>query len=170
MKTPPTVPAADGGRQFTGRHMLFAAVGFFGVIVSVNVLMAVAASSTWTGLVVPNSYVASQEFQDKADAAHRQRELGWRAALSITDGRIHLSVIDGAGEPAQLGGVTVQVNRPVGGHDDQRLQLEQSADGTYSAPLVLGRGVWEVRVIAPETAAGPFELHRRLTIEGSSNP
>jgi nitrogen fixation protein FixH len=169
MKTEPTVAAQDG-RPFTGWHMLFAIVGFFGVIVSVNVLMAVAASSTWTGLVVSNSYVASQEFQEKADAAHRQHELGWHAALSLTGGRIRLSVIDGAGEPAWLGEVTVQVNRPVGGHDDQLLELEYRADGTYSAPLVLERGIWEVRVVAPKTSAGPFELHRRLTIEGGSRP
>jgi nitrogen fixation protein FixH len=159
-------PMAQTERQFTGRHMLLVMLGFFGVVIAVNVLMALIASGTWTGLVVPNSYVASQEFQAKEDAALRQRELGWRPALRFADGLISLLVSDGSGNPIDLGGVRLQVNRPVGGREDQVLDLGRTADGAYEAPLALARGVWEVTITAPATPAGPFQLHRRISVDG----
>ncbi len=44
-------------------------VAFFGVIIAVNVTMATIAIASWTGLVVQNSYVASQEFETQAPRA-----------------------------------------------------------------------------------------------------
>jgi nitrogen fixation protein FixH len=162
---------AAEGREFTGRHMLFTIGAFFAVVIGVNILMAVAASSTWTGLVVANSYVASQEFQMRADAARAQRdELGWRGELSLAEGRVRVSVVDRAGAPVPLGEVSIRVNRPVGGRDDRALNLAPGADGAYEAPLSLGPGVWDVTVTAPQTSAGPFELRRRLTVGGRIAP
>ena len=51
---------------FTGRHMLLVTTSFFAVVISVNVTMAWFASSSWSGLVVENTYVASQEFNHRA--------------------------------------------------------------------------------------------------------
>jgi nitrogen fixation protein FixH len=157
-------------RPFTGRHMLLVMVGFFGVVVAVNVLMAVVASTTWTGLVVTNSYVASQEFQMKEDAARAQRELGWQPTLRLEAGSARLTVVDASGAPVDLGEVILQVNRPVGGRDDQRLELERKPDGGYEVPLTLPTGVWEVTATAEDTPAGPFFLHERLTVAAGTAP
>jgi nitrogen fixation protein FixH len=162
------IPASTPRQQFTGRHMLFVMLGFFGVIVAVNVLMAVIASGTWTGLVVANSYVASQEFQAREDAARHQRELGWLATLRLTPGRVSLLVSDGSGAAIDLGKVTLQVNRPVGGREDRIVDLGRDAEGTYEAPLALPPGVWELTITAPKTLAGPFQLHKRVSVEGSA--
>jgi nitrogen fixation protein FixH len=166
----PATGEAATERQFTGRHMALVIGAFFAVVMGVNLLMAVAASRTWTGLVVANSYVASQEFQMRADAAKTQRQLGWRSALELEEGRVRVDVTDAAGAPVRLGEVTVRVNRPVGGRDDQLLILEPGAGGSYEAPLSLEPGVWDVTVTAPETSAGPFELHRRLRIGRGAAP
>jgi nitrogen fixation protein FixH len=163
-----STPTSTPRREFTGRHMLFAMLGFFGVIVAVNVLMAVIASGTWTGLVVANSYVASQEFQAREDAARHQRELGWRATLRWTQGRVSLFVSDGTGAPVDLGNVTLQVNRPVGGREDRVLDMGHGAGGSYEAQLALPPGVWELTITAPKTLAGPFRLHKRVSVEGSA--
>ena len=48
--------------ELTGKHVAMIFCGFFGIIIAVNVSMAMLASSSWTGLVVSNSYVASQKF------------------------------------------------------------------------------------------------------------
>ncbi len=48
--------------KFTGRKMLAIVVAFFAVIITVNLFMAYKAVGTFPGLVVKNSYVASQEF------------------------------------------------------------------------------------------------------------
>ena len=46
--------------EFTGYHMLGVLVLYFGTIITVNLVMARFAITTWTGLVVENTYVASQ--------------------------------------------------------------------------------------------------------------
>ena len=158
-----TTPAA-AGRPFTGRHMLLIIVGFFGVVGSVNVGMAVLASTSWTGLVVTNSYVASQEFETKRLAHERQREAGWRTTFAYAGGIATVSVRDADGQVPALGPLTLKINRPVGGHDDQTLALEPTADGGFAAALDLSSGVWEARVTADETPLGPFELHTRFTV------
>ena len=154
-------------REFTGKHMLLLAIGFFGVIISVNVLMAVLSATSWTGLVVQNSYVASQEFETRRIAHDEQQAAGWQSDIRLADGRVVLDVLDGTGQPVALGTVELLVNRPVGGHDDQRLVLEHQADGSYAAALHLAAGVWDLHVEAAETALGPYDLHERLSLAGN---
>lgn len=146
--------------------MWFLVIGFFGVIIAVNVGMAIVASTSWTGLVVTNSYVASQEFEEKRLAHQAQKAAGWEATFTYAPGLAKLIVIDGGGNPIYLGAVTLKLNRPVGGHDDQAVALERALDGGYSAPLHLAAGVWDALVQADETAKGSFELHERFSVEG----
>jgi nitrogen fixation protein FixH len=141
--------------------------GFFGVVIAVNVGMATVSSMSWTGMVVENSYVAGQEFEQKRIAHEAQLALGWRADFSYRPGLARLAVIDGAGRPVDLGSVTLQVNRPVGGHDDQIIALDRAADGSYSGSLQLPGGVWDAHIVAPLTGSGPFELHQRLRVAGA---
>ncbi|MEO1102369.1 MAG: FixH family protein, partial [Pseudomonadota bacterium] len=46
-------------KRFTGWHMLAILVTFFGVVVTVNITMAVLAHTSWTGLLAKNGYRAS---------------------------------------------------------------------------------------------------------------
>ena len=158
-----TTPARR--REFTGRHMALLAVGFFGVIIAVNVTMAVIASTSWTGLVVENSYVASQEFEAKRLAHAAQLEAGWTTSLDYAGGNAVLTVRDATGKSVRLRDPVLQLNRPVGGHDDQHVSLILQPDGSYAAPVTLGPGVWEAVVDAPQTKLGPLELHERFRIE-----
>ncbi|TJV88129.1 MAG: cytochrome oxidase, partial [Mesorhizobium sp.] len=79
-------------REFTGRHMLLIILSFFGVIVGVNLTMATLASTSWTGLVVENSYVASQQFNRKAEEGRAQAALGWTGKLTISWGEVRYSL------------------------------------------------------------------------------
>lgn len=153
--------------EFTGRHMLLSIGAFFGVIITVNVTMAVVSSTSWTGLVVQNSYVASQEFDGKRLAHAAQLEAGWVSNLVYIAGNAVLAVNDGAGSPVDLGTPILQINRPVGGHDDQQVALVRQPDGSYSGPVNLGPGVWEAIVSVAETPLGPFEIHERFRIEAT---
>ena len=62
----------DDQHPFTGRHMLAVVCTFFGVVIAVNVVMAIAATGTFPGLVVANSYVASQGYNELLAAARAQ--------------------------------------------------------------------------------------------------
>ena len=88
--------------RFTGRHMAAILIGFFAVVLAVNLMLARLASSTFGGVVVENSYVASQHFNRWLDAAAAERSLGWKAQASRrADGRVAV-VLAGAGGGAKL--------------------------------------------------------------------
>lgn len=150
---------------FSGRHMLLLALAFFGVIIAVNVGMATLAMRSWTGLVVDNSYVASQEFEEKRLAHEAQRAAGWQATLTYLPGAARLVIVDGQRTPVELGDVSLKINRPVGGHDDQVVRLERRQDGAYEAAVTLPSGLWEATVTATKTALGPFQLNQRVRVE-----
>jgi nitrogen fixation protein FixH len=148
--------------------MWLAVIAFFGTIIAVNITMAVISATSWTGLVVENSYVASQEFDDKRAAHQAQLDAGWTSSLNYVGDTAVLAVADGSGRPVELGAPMLQINRPVGGHDDQHVALTRQADGTYTGPVALGAGVWEARVDVPSTVLGPFEIHERFRIGGET--
>ena len=54
-------------RKITGTHVLIGFVTAFGIIIAVNFTLAYNAVATFPGLEVKNTYVASQEFDEKRD-------------------------------------------------------------------------------------------------------
>lgn len=161
----PKVAAAPAPGTFTGRHMLLVMIAFFGVIIGVNITLAVFSSTTWSGLVVPNSYVASQQFQVKRDALAAQQALGWKPHFSYAPGAARFILSDAAGKPVDLGTVTIQVNRPIGTREDVNVQVAPGPDGAYMAEMNLGAGVWDALVSTPVTAQGPFEFRHRFSVD-----
>lgn len=153
---------AQGG--FTGRHMLAIMVAFFGVIIAVNVTMAVAARTSWTGLVVKNSYVASQEFNDKAREARAQAALGWAATLAVSDGTVRFALAGADGTPKAMQGGAATFRRPVSDAEDTVVTLEVAADGGLAGHVALADGAWIVEVQAEAGLAHPFRETRRLSI------
>lgn len=129
--------------EFTGRRMLFVVVGAFGLIIAVNLYMAYRAVSTFPGLEVKNSYVASQSF-DKDRAA--QQALGWRASTEYRDGVLTLNILDKNGKPAMdVGRINALVARPTHVRDDVVPEFQRHS-GLYTAPLELNPGKWELRI------------------------
>lgn len=135
-------------REFTGKHMIAVMVAFFGVIIGVNITMAVLANTTWSGLVVANGYVASQEFNANEARARAQRLLGWQAGLSHADGTFTVAMKTKDGQV--LTGLKVEgvLRRPVTAKEDITLAFTANGDGSYTAPAVLARGVWEFAMTA----------------------
>lgn len=149
-------------QEFTGWHMLVITMAFFGVIIGVNAFMAFSSARTWTGLVVTNSYVASQEFQVKADAAAAQNAAGWTMDIGYENGQLVVWLLAGE-EPLLLDNVSAFVRRPVGGHDDATVPLSDSGDG-YRGPIELASGVWDITVTTGDTELGPIERETRILV------
>jgi len=135
-------------KPFTGKHMLACMLGFFGVIVAVNIAMASLASFSWTGLVVKNSYVASQKFNDHLKAGREQAALGWRSDLSYADGTIRFELTDQTGIPIHADSVSVQIGRPATETSDEVISLEHKENGRFVAPQTLAAGQWDLRATA----------------------
>jgi len=129
-------------RRFTGRHMMVLMIAFFGLILGVNITMARLASATFGGVVVDNSYVASQQFNGWLASARAQARLGWQAVAHVdADGRLVIDAHDAAGRPID-GRVTVVARHPLGRMPDQRLELQTVSGGGYRSARALPAGRW----------------------------
>ncbi len=105
----------EQGFVFTGWHMVLVMVLFFGTIISVNLIMAWNASHSWSGLVVPNTYVASQQFNGKVAEAKRLAASGIEGSLTVEGRRIAYRVVDAKGAPVVADEVMATFKRPVDG-------------------------------------------------------
>lgn len=147
-------------RTFTGRHMTGILVGFFAVVIAVNVAMATLAGSTFGGVVVENSYVASQHFNRWLDEAARERALGWQARLvRRPDGRV-AATLTGGSEPALRLGATAR--HPLGQIADRELTFLPDGGGSFVSVQALPAGRWRLRLSAAGHSAtwrGEQELY-----------
>lgn len=154
-------------QEFTGRHMLIIMVLFFGTIITVNLIMATLANTSWSGLVVRNSYVASQEFNEKAVAARAQAALGWTPVIRFGSGRITFQMQDKSGGQIVLEGVKLVLRHPVGEKADLHLTLERQPDGSFSAAEAIPDGVWTVETTAlSREHPAHFTTRRVVLVEG----
>ena len=127
---------------FTGWHFAAILVAFFAVVIGVNLIMARAASATFGGVVVENSYVASQNFNEWLDEARREKALGWTAtAERLADDRVAV-VLGGPPASASLAGFA---RHPLGRAPDQSLTFVRETDGRYVSTAPLPAGRWRVR-------------------------
>ena len=155
-------------RAFTGRHMLGAMVAFFGAIIAVNLTMAVFAMNSWTGLVVKNAYVASQEFNANARAGREQAALGWRGELAYRKGELRYRLISANGAVVAATGVEVALGRPAYEAEDQTAVLLARDDGSFGGEIVLADGQWIVRLSAEAGLAEPWLDIRRIIVRNGA--
>jgi len=129
-------------KPFTGRKAASIIVLFFGVIIAVNGLMLTLAVQSFGGLVVANSYVASQNFNENIAAARAQPIRGWSLDL-VTDAQaVTLTVQDRDGAALRDLGITLTLARPTHGRETATLDLIEAAPGIYTAPVALSPGRW----------------------------
>jgi nitrogen fixation protein FixH len=133
----------DTGFRLKGWHVLSGFVTAFGIIISVNLVMATQAVRTFPGLEVKNSYVASQEFNERL---HAQQALGWNIRADWQDGIVRLSITDATG-PVRVRDLHAVVGRATRNSED--VEPVFAFNGTlYEAPLDLGPGNWNIRMTA----------------------
>lgn len=151
-------------RQLTGRHVLMICVAFFGVIIAVNLLLAVKAVSTFPGLEVENSYVASQTFDADRTA---QQALGWDLAQAYDPdrGELRLTFTDAQGFAAPVRDLTVLVGRPTDAADDQYPAFA-NVSGSFVAPVTLAPGKWMLHVQARAADGTLFRQRLDLVVGG----
>lgn len=139
--------SATRGNGFTGWHMAAIMAAFFGTIISVNVLMAYLASSSWSGMLSKNTYVASQDFNRNAARSRAWIRQGLKGVLSIEGGMLNYRLEGPAEILAGIDHVEAVFHRPVGDKQDFSMKLVRQ-DGQFSAPGALADGPWIVDLAA----------------------
>jgi nitrogen fixation protein FixH len=131
-------------RTFTGWHMFAILLAFFGVVVSVNMVMATAAMRTFSGTVVDNSYVASQHFNTWLSEARAQERLGWTTRLGVDNGRHVTVTLSDRGAPLAGAEIEAVARHPLGRAPDVSLHFQARGAGVYVSRGALPAGRWLV--------------------------
>ncbi|MGB7243177.1 MAG: FixH family protein [Sulfitobacter sp.] len=141
-------------KPLTGRKVAVIMCAGFAVIIGVNLTLAFQAVSTFPGLEVKNSYVASQSFDADRSA---QLALGWDVSAAVEDGVLHLN-INKNGQPVAPKIISAVLGRATNVAQDQTPDL--IFDGrAFSAPVELATGNWNLRLVA-EAADGTLFKQR----------
>ena len=145
-------------REFTGRHAAAIIISAFAVIIAVNLFMAALAVRGFGGVIVENSYVASQEFNDWLDAAERQEALGWSVEMTRSaNGHLLIettSVPDGAT-------VRAVARRPLGQPETTSMSFIEATPGNHVSlePLDSGRWIVRLRIVSHDGRTWATEEH-----------
>src|SRR5690606_14944805 len=150
--------------SFTGWHMLAIMLAFFGVIIVVNLIMAYNAHHSWSGLVVQNSYVAGQEFNEKSEIGKQQAALEWQVEENYSDGTFSYQIKYKNGEAVDVMGASALFKRPVGDAQDTLINLEVTGPGTMSAPVQLDDGAWIMEVNTNAGLEYPYRDVKRIHV------
>ena len=134
-------------RLFTGRHMLAVLLAFFGTVIAANMALVYFASNSWTGLVVKNSYVASQEFNE-VTAKLEQSEAGIHVKPAYTAGQLSVRLVDDVGNPVAASNVVIKLGRPSHDGEDRTVALASLGNGMFGASHALALGQWSGNVTA----------------------
>ncbi|CUK11013.1 putative integral membrane protein linked to a cation pump [Ruegeria denitrificans] len=149
-------------RKFTGKHFLAIFVASFGVIIAVNLTLAYNAVKTFPGLEVKNSYVASQEFNERLK---EHQALGWTIHAEVSGGLLILHIIDKTGAPIEVAELQAVVGRATHVEDD--FSPDFIFDGqAYATPAVLGKGNWNIRLVAKDSTGAEFAQRVPLYVKG----
>jgi len=127
--------------EIKGWHVLGMFIAAFSVIISVNLTLAYQAVSTFPGLEVKNSYVASQTFDvERAD----QLALGWDVSATLSGSELSLVILE---DGVAISPVIEQAifGRATSVQQDQTPEF--TFDGTaLRAPVVVNGGNWNLRL------------------------
>jgi nitrogen fixation protein FixH len=137
----------QSAHAFTGRHMLSIMLAFFGTIFSANMTMVYFATHSWTGLVVENAYVASQEF-NATTSKLAQAASDVHAVVNYREGRLTITLTDNAGNAIDAMNVRVTLGRPSHEGEDHTIVLLAQGNGIHAVNHSLAKGQWSGSVTA----------------------
>lgn len=132
--------------RFTGWHMLATMIGFFGVVIAVNVVMASDAIRTFGGMVVENSYVATTHYNRWLAEGRAQEKAGWHALPAADNSGVVSLRLSRAGNAVDGAAVSVIANHPVGLVASRTIVLRPLGEGLYRAGERLPKGRWLLRI------------------------
>ena len=146
-------------KPITGRKVALMFCAAFAVIIAVNLLLAFNAVSTFPGLEVRNSYVASQAFEEERIA---QEALGWDVGASVKGETLVLSILKD-GNPVEPEIKSAVFGRATNVSEDQFPVFQ--FDGTaFVAPIrPAASGNWNLRLVA--TAADGTTFKQRIVVQ-----
>lgn len=152
------------GRELTGRKVLMIFIAGFGIIIGVNVFMAVEAVRTFPGLEAASSYADSQDFNVRRAA---QDALGWNASVELDEQTsiLTLHLVDDDGRPVAPAEIQALLTRPTNRDEDQLLDLTRHS-GAFTAPVVVSPGRWRLRLTGTGRNGADYRYNITFIVRG----
>jgi nitrogen fixation protein FixH len=151
-------------------------VGGFLVVLAVNVVLMVFATSTFNGLETRHAWWEGNHYNAQIAAEDAQEALGWTVTFGSRSGpeagpaadglpaRFDLDVHDRAGNPVDGLTVEAEVRRPTQEGYDRTVHLDPVGPGQYRTTVGLPLpGQWEVRLVASR-GEDAYRLRERIVI------
>ena len=152
-------------RPLTGRGVLIWLIGFFAVVMAVNVGFIVVSVKTFRGEDEQKPYLQGVEFNRTLAARAEQARRGWHARNGVrrrVDGHVRLDVALDNPHAGLL--LSAEFRHPMDENRDRQVRLSPSGRGHFWADAGnIGSGQWDV-VVTSETSATPFTAERRLWV------
>ncbi len=149
--------------MITGRHVLFAVVAFFVVVIGLDTLFTVWAVQTFPGEVSPRAYEDGLAYNRILAERRAEAALGWstRVAQESQPGRVSVRFFDAGGKPIEGLTVTAAFTRPATQAGSRTATLTAAA-GTYVGGPALAEGAWDLTLTASDAQGREFQARRRL--------
>ncbi len=172
---PDIAAGAGGGFRLTGRHVLYAMLGFFGIVIAVNLAFVHLALSSWTGLTDHDSYRTGLSWNRTLERDAAQRSLGWTVGIETrvarsgtdTDRRLDLTLTlrDRSGVPLTGLALSGEAVHPVLEANDRGLDFAATDDGRYAATVVLpAAGDWGLKLVATRPDGTAYRIDSVATV------
>jgi nitrogen fixation protein FixH len=156
-------------RELTARGVLAWLLGFFGVIIAMNVYFITVSARTFRGEDEQKPYLQGVEYNDTLSRRARQARAGWQAAVSAArqpDGQVTVLVRMADRARTARSGLRLEgeLRHPADEHLDKPLRFAEVAPGLYRARAHgVAPGRWNVLLHALDGV--PFEADRRLWLQ-----
>ena len=132
----------DPLKPLTGRMVLFLLLGFFGIVIGVNMIMMSLAIKTLPGTEVDSAYSASLAYEKEIAAAHDQNVRNWQVDAQVQRGpdgeaTLRVEARDNNGRPVSGLKFQGRFERPTDRRADQAVTLAETGIGIYSGRAAL---------------------------------
>ena len=150
MTAPPATETAApaGGWTLTGWHVLGVVVGFFAIVIGLDVWFMTLAYRTFPGQVSETPYEDGVAFNRRIARQDAQARLGWAAVAAADPSAVRVELRDARGAPLRGLEVTGRLERPATEAGRLDLRFTETAPGRYEAPLRSPSGAWDLTFAA----------------------
>jgi len=154
-----------------GSWIPLAIIGFFVVIIIVNVVVVLLAVKSHPGVETTEAYEKGRLYNQTIALAEDGKALGWQVSMDIKDAEngdkyFIVSALDKQNNPLKNMEITGIAIRPVSDGSDIRLDFQELGQGRYGAAATLPYpGQWEVDLMISGPDQSKAQHNQRIFIK-----
>jgi nitrogen fixation protein FixH len=164
----PAIGTRGEARPLTGHMVLAMLIGFFGLVIAVNLVMVREAITTFGGVDTPSSYQAGLNFKAEEAAAAAQDALHWQVDTKVVpdaDGaRVTVDIREATGAPVHGVAVTATLAHPIDERRDVVVVMNEAMPGLYSGKATAEAGQWILDIEVARDGRRVFRSRNRVVV------